>query len=155
MRQNTPPDGGYFADIDLSNIFGQISNNDADHVNDNKDNNLENFDADDVDENEDIFDKASVGFNKNDADANQDIFDEDNDNLGIFDADNIEGIKDISLDDVNGDDNLDGLFTNDSSEAKSNDYVYSKKEEEEQLVKMMIPHLRSTQLGALITQIVS
>ena len=60
--------------IKLSDIFGQDSDNNADHVNNNKDDYLGNFDADKVDSNEDIFDKASVGFNEDDADANQDIF---------------------------------------------------------------------------------
>ena len=60
--------------IEPSDIFGQDSDNNADHVNNKKDDDLGNFDADDVDGNEDIFDKASVGFNEDDADANQDNF---------------------------------------------------------------------------------
>ena len=59
--------------IKPSDIFGQDSNNNAYHVNNNKDDDLVNFDANDVDSNEDIFDKASVVFNE-DVDANQDIF---------------------------------------------------------------------------------
>ena len=121
MQQNTSPDGGYFSNIDPSDIFDENSNNDADHVDDNKDDDLDNFD---VNKNE--------GFNKYDADANQDIFDADNDNPIIFDEDDIDGIEDVSLSDVN-----DGFFSNDSSEAKSNNYAHSKKEEVEQLVKMV------------------
>ena len=60
--------------IEPSDIFGQDSKNDADHVDDKKDNNLGNFEADNVNGNEDIFNKASVGFYEDDADANQDIF---------------------------------------------------------------------------------
>ena len=134
LQQNTPPDGDYFSSIDPS--FGQNSDNDTDHVDNNKDNDLDNFN---VNKNEGIFKMASVGFNEDDADANQDIFDADDDNLGIFDVDDIEGIEEIFLDDVDG-----GLFANDSSEADSNsseadsdNYAYSKKEEVEQLVMMM------------------
>ena len=74
LQQNTPPDGGYFVNIEPSYFFGQDSDNNADQVDNNKDNDLDNFDADDVDSNEDIFDKASVRFDKDDAGANQDIF---------------------------------------------------------------------------------
>ena len=81
MQQNTPPDDGYFSNIDPSNIFGQNSDNNTDHVDDNKDNGLDKFN---VDKNEGIFDKASAGFNEDNADANQDIFDADVNNLGIL-----------------------------------------------------------------------
>ena len=60
--------------IEPSDIFGQDSDNNADHVDDKKDNGLGNFDADDIDDNKDILDKASVRFDEDDADANQDIF---------------------------------------------------------------------------------
>ena len=60
--------------IKPSEIFDQNSDNDADHVDDNKDDDLGNFDLDDGDSNEDIFDKASVGFGEDDANANQVIF---------------------------------------------------------------------------------
>ena len=53
--------------IKPSDIFGQDSDNNADHVDDNKDNDLDNFN---VNENKDIFDKAFVKFNKDDANAN-------------------------------------------------------------------------------------
>ena len=60
--------------IKPSDIFGQDSKNNADHVKDNKENDLGNFDAVDVNGNKDIFDKASVRFDKDDANANQEIF---------------------------------------------------------------------------------
>ena len=111
LQQNTPPDGSYFSNIDQSDVFDQNSDNDADYIDDNKDDDLDNCD---VNENE--------SFNEDDANANQDIFDADDDNLSIFDVDDIDGIEDISLGDVD-----DGFFSNDSSEAESNNYAHSKK----------------------------